>query len=60
MKRLSLSGQSVDPNPIDILLLTSTLKLHLRGRQKQHQGALPRTIKEAGVPVLGAGRWGTT
>jgi hypothetical protein len=41
-KRLSLSGQSVHPR--DILLFTSTSKFHLRGRQKQHQGALPRTI----------------
>lgn len=46
MNRLSLSGQSVDPNP---RVFTSTSKCHLRGRKKQHQGALPRTI---------SGSWG--
>lgn len=52
MNRLSLFGQSVDPNPRDILLFTSTSKLNLRGRQ--HQGALPISGS------WGAGRWSTT
>lgn len=58
MNRLSLSGQSVDPNPRDILLFTSTSKLNLRGRQKQHQGALPRTISGSRGACLRFGQMG--
>lgn len=57
-KRLSLSGQSVHPNPRDILLFTSTSKFHLRGRQKQHQGALPRTISGSWGGCLRCGQMG--
>nr|DAD25523.1 TPA_asm: hypothetical protein HUJ06_026987 [Nelumbo nucifera]DAD25661.1 TPA_asm: hypothetical protein HUJ06_027125 [Nelumbo nucifera] len=58
MNRLSLSGQSVDPNPRDILLFTSTSKFHLRGRQKQHQGALPRTRSGSRGACLRCGQMG--
>lgn len=58
MNRLSLSGQSVDPNPRDIILFTYTSKFYLRGRQKQHQGALPRTISGSWGACLRCGQMG--
>lgn len=37
MNRLSLSGQSVDPHPRDILLFTSTSKSRLRGKSSSRE-----------------------